>query len=99
MEFITGILTSRLPDFAIIVLALIILIINNRKIEKQLEKFEYKIEKLEERLEQISVDFVSKEQHYQDVSGWRGEIRKVEDRIERLADKIIEIVKIMEVKK
>lgn len=99
MEFLTGLLASKLPDFGIVILALVILIFNNRKIERQLEKFEHKIEKFEERLEQMSVDFVSKEQHYQDVSGWRGEIRKVEDRIERLADKLIEIVKIMEVKK
>ena len=99
MDLFINALLGNIPGFGIVVVAVIVLIISNRRLEQQLSKFEQRIERLEEKIEQMTLDFISKEQHYQDVSGWRGELRKLEDRIERLTDKLLEVVKCMEVRK
>ena len=64
-----------------------------KKLEKHVEKLEKKIEKIEG----LQKDFITKEEHYRDVSGWRGEIRRIEDKIDRLFEGLME--KIMEVVK
>jgi hypothetical protein len=43
-------------------------------------KLEKRIEKIEEKLEMM----VSRETYYRDVSGWRGEINRLEDKIDNL---------------
>lgn len=99
MDFLNTLLSSKLTDYGTLILSIIVLIITGNRLQKQVEHLENKIEKLEEKMEQITTDFITKEQHYQDVSGWRGEIRKLEDRMERIMDKLLEIVKTMEVRK
>ncbi len=99
MDFINGLLSSKLTDYGTLILSIVVLVITANRLQKQVEHLESKIEKLEERIEQITTDFITKEQHYQDVSGWRGEIRKLEDRMERIMDKLLEIVKTMEVRR
>ena len=49
-----------------------------------------RVERLEKRIESMSSEFITKEDHYRDVSGWRGEIQRLEDRIERLIEKVLE---------
>jgi len=56
-------------------------------------RLEKKIEKLEEQIQNITEEFVSKEEHYRDVSGWRGEINKLEDKIDKMMWKIMEAKK------
>lgn len=53
-------------------------------------RLEKRIEKFEEQVKDIKEDFVTKEEHYRDISGWRGEINKLEDKIERLIEKVLE---------
>ena len=64
-----------------------------KKLSEHVEKLEKRIEKLEG----MQRDFITKEEHYRDVSGWRGEIRRVEDKIDKLSETLLE--KIMEVLK
>ncbi len=55
-----------------------------------LRKLERRVEKLEEKIDAMHDEFITKEDHYRDISGWRGEIHRLEDRIERFFEKIME---------
>lgn len=55
-----------------------------------LRKLERRVEKLEEKIDAMHDEFITKEDYYRDISGWRGEIYRLEDRIERFFEKIME---------
>ncbi|HIC97030.1 MAG TPA: hypothetical protein EYP11_01350 [Aquificaceae bacterium] len=54
-----------------------------------LRKLERRVEKLEEKIDAMHEEFISKEDYYRDISGWRGEIHKLDTKIDRLVEKII----------
>lgn len=87
-------LLKQIPAFALLVFVVILTWHVIRKLETTISKLEQKIEKLEQKFEAIAHEMVTREQHYQDVSGWRGEIQRLEDKLERqitrLLDKIVE---------
>jgi|GEM_PF-1360034 hypothetical protein len=56
----------------------------DRVIEKLVEKFDQNLEHLERRVEIIERDFVSREEHYRDFSGWREELRHIDRKIDSL---------------
>lgn len=56
-------------------------------------RLEKKLEKFEEQIGNIKDEFVTKEEHYRDISGWRGEINRLENKIERLIEKVLEAKK------
>ncbi len=99
MELVLKALYSNAPNYFLILIAISMGWYVIKQLEGIIRKLEAKIEKLEEKIEAMSTDFVTKEQHYRDISGWRGEIHKLEDKlernIERLLEKIIEITKMM----
>jgi archaellum component FlaC len=90
---------NQMPQYFLLVIAVTLGWYVIKKLEETIHQLEKKIERLEEKIEAISTDFITKEQHYRDVSGWRGEIQRLEDRVERnmerLLEKIIEITKIV----
>jgi len=47
---------------------------------------ETKIEEIQQQLK----DFITKEEHYRDVSGWRGELQKLDAKLDRFIEKFIE---------
>ena len=47
---------------------------------------ETKIEEIQQQLR----DFITKEEHYRDVSGWRGELQKLDAKLDRFIEKFIE---------
>ena len=55
-----------------------------------LHRLEKKVEKMENKLDTMHDEFITKEDHYRDISGWRGEIHRLEDKIERLIEKVLE---------
>lgn len=55
-----------------------------------LKRLEKRVEKLEEKIDAVQDEFISKEDHYRDISGWRGEIHRLEDKVERILEKILE---------
>ena len=65
------------------------------------QRLDKRMEKLENKLETIGEEFVSREEHYRDISGWRGEVSKLEMKIggeinrldlkiDRLMEKLLE---------
>jgi len=99
MHFVLRALYSNASNYFLMIIAISIGWYVIRNLEETIHKLEAKIEKLEEKIEAMSTDFVTKEQHYRDISGWRGEIHKLEDKldrnIERLLERILEITKIV----
>lgn len=58
-----------------------------------LKKLEKRVERLEEKMDAMHDEFITKEDHYRDISGWRGEIHKVDTKIDRLMEKLLEVLK------
>ena len=58
-----------------------------------LHRLEKRVEKMENKLDAMQDEFITKEDHYRDISGWRGEIHRLEDKIERLIEKVLEAKK------
>jgi len=55
-------------------------------IEERNTNIEAKIEEIQHQLR----DFITKEEHYRDVSGWRGELQKLDAKLDRFIEKFIE---------
>ncbi|MCX7999772.1 MAG: hypothetical protein N3A69_12620 [Leptospiraceae bacterium] len=87
-------LLKSLPDYMLLILALVLGWYVIKKLEQKIEKLEHKIEALERKLEAIAHEMVTREQHYQDVSGWRSEILRMEDKFERQITRVLD--KLME---
>ena len=58
-----------------------------------MKKLERRVERLEEKMDAMHDEFITKEDHYRDISGWRGEIHKVDTKIDRLMEKLLEVLK------
>lgn len=58
-----------------------------------MRKLERRVEKLEEKIDAMHEEFITKEDHYRDISGWRGEIHKLDTKIDRLMEKLLEVIK------
>jgi uncharacterized coiled-coil protein SlyX len=56
----------------------------------QTGELERRVEKLEEKIDAMHEEFITKEDHYRDISGWRGEIHKLDSKIDRLMEKLLE---------
>lgn len=58
------------------------------EIQKEREtKIDSKIAEIENQMK----DYITKEEHYRDVSGWRGELQKLEAKLDRFIEKFIEV--------
>ena len=53
----------------------------------------FRLEKRIDRLEEKFENMVSREEHYRDLSGWRGEIQRLDDKISRMFEKLLEVRK------
>jgi predicted nucleic acid-binding Zn-ribbon protein len=49
-------------------------------------KFDDKIANIENQMK----DFITKEEHYRDVSGWRGELQKLENKLDRFIERFLD---------
>lgn len=101
-----GVISKDVMPFVIISLILYHLYNSGKnieKIEKSIEKHvsstKEQIDKINIKIETMEREFITKEQHYQDFDGWRGEIHRLEDRMEKFFDRLIELIKSMEAKK
>lgn len=47
-------------------------------------KLEKRLEKLEEKINEFQSHYITKDTYYRDVSGWRGEIHRLEDKIDKM---------------
>jgi len=59
----------------------------SKMLKEREEKIDYKIAEIESQMK----DLITKEEHYRDVSGWRGELQKLDAKLDRFIEKFIEI--------
>jgi len=60
-------------------------------LSKMLQERDLKIDDKITEIESQMKDFITKEEHYRDVSGWRGELQKLDAKLDRFIEKFIEI--------
>jgi len=58
-----------------------------------MRKLERRVERLEEKIDAMHDEFITKEDHYRDISGWRGEIHRLEDKIDRFSERVMEVLR------
>jgi len=82
---------------AAIFVAVIVLVVFTRqqqeKINRLTEIIEERNANVEAKIDEIQhqlKDFITKEEHYRDVSGWRGELQKLDAKLDRFIEKFIE---------
>lgn len=98
-----GVVSKDVAPVVILFLIIYHLFSNNKtieRIEKTIEKSSQDTKdsflKLSQRIDVIEKEFVTKEQHYQDVDGWRGEIHRLEDKMERFFDRLTKLIEYLE---
>jgi len=89
-----GRLITPQASMLIVVVALVIFArFQQDKINRLAESIEDRDENIETKIDEIQQqlkDFVTKEDHYRDVSGWRGELQKLDAKLDRFIEKFIE---------
>ena len=97
MEVALLALQQAITHQAAIFVAVIVLVVftkqQQEKINKLTEFIEDRNQNIEAKIEEIQQqlkDFITKEEHYRDVSGWRGELQKLDAKLDRFIEKFIE---------
>jgi uncharacterized coiled-coil protein SlyX len=97
MDFISIALTKIItPEMStIITLVAIVFLIRKQEekidnLSKILKEKELKVEVKIEEIQNQMKDFITKEEHYRDVSGWRGELQKLESKLDRFIERFLD---------
>lgn len=86
-------LIRTIPEDVLPIVMIILLAYHLYYTNKAIERIEKSVSSLKEEIEELKASTVSKEQHLHDVSGWRWEIQRLEDRIEKSFDRLAEFIK------
>jgi F0F1-type ATP synthase membrane subunit b/b' len=84
------------PQASMLIIVIVLLIFaryQQDKINRLTEFIEDRNANIEQKIEEIQQqlkDFITKEEHYRDVSGWRGELQKLDAKLDRFIEKFIE---------
>ncbi|QID32313.1 hypothetical protein [Pampinifervens florentissimum] len=77
------------------VVVLIILLYHMWHINRAIDKIEKTITTLKEDVALLEKNKIDKDEHLQDVSGWRWEIQRLEDRMEKFFDRLTELIQML----
>lgn len=88
-------LLKLIPQDVLPVVMLIMIIFHLYHTNKTMERIEKNISSLKDEIEQLKSTTVTKEQHLHDVSGWRWEIQRLEDRMEKFFDRLTELIQML----
>lgn len=77
------------------VVVLIILLYHMWHISRAIDKIEKTITTLKEDVALLEKNKIDKDEHLQDVSGWRWEIQRLEDRMEKFFDRLTELIQML----
>ncbi len=77
------------------IVVLIILLYHIWHMNKAIERIEKTITMLKEDMALLEKNKVDKDEHLQDVSGWRWEIQRLEDRMEKFFDRLTELIQML----
>ncbi len=95
MEFAVGSLFKLVSEEMLPVIVLVLLAYHILHMNKAIEKIEKNINSLKEEIQVLEKTKVNKEDHLQDVSGWRWEIQRLEDRMEKFFDRLTELIQML----
>lgn len=90
-----GTLLKLLSEDMLPVVVLIILLYHIWHMNKAIERIEKTITMLKEDMALLEKNKVDKDEHLQDVSGWRWEIQRLEDRMEKFFDRLTELIQML----
>jgi len=54
-----------------------------------IQRLDRRMERLEGKIEAMREEYVLREEHYRDISGWKGEINRLDAKIDRLTEIIL----------
>ncbi|MEM0326769.1 MAG: hypothetical protein QW733_07045 [Desulfurococcaceae archaeon] len=80
------------------IVVLIILLYHMWYINRAIDKIEKTITTLKEDVALLEKNKIDKDEHLQDVSGWRWEIQRLEDRMEKFFDRLTELIQMLKEK-
>lgn len=83
---------------ALALVVLLALIFQLFYMNKAIERVEKAVSRLKEDIEALERKKVDKEVHLQDVSGWRWEIQRLEERMEKFFDRLTELIQLLKEK-
>jgi len=86
-------ITHQVAIFVAVIVLVVFTKQQQEKINRLAESIEERNTNIEAKIEEIQHqlrDFITKEEHYRDVSGWRGELQKLDAKLDRFIEKFIE---------
>jgi len=86
-------ITHQVAIFVAVIVLVVFTKQQQEKINRLAESIEDRNANIEAKIEEIQQqlrDFITKEEHYRDVSGWRGELQKLDAKLDRFIEKFIE---------
>jgi len=86
-------ITHQVAIFVAVIVLVVFTKQQQEKINRLTESIEERNTNIEAKIEEIQHqlrDFITKEEHYRDVSGWRGELQKLDAKLDRFIEKFIE---------
>lgn len=87
-----------ISEEALVLVVLLALIFQLFYMNKAIERVEKAVSRLKEDIEALERKKVDKEVHLQDVSGWRWEIQRLEERMEKFFDRLTELIQLLKEK-
>lgn len=87
-----------ISEEALTLVVLLALIFQLFYMNKAIERVEKAVSRLKEDIEALERKKVDKEVHLQDVSGWRWEIQRLEERMEKFFDRLTELIQLLKEK-
>jgi predicted nucleic acid-binding Zn-ribbon protein len=87
-----------ISEEALALVVLLALIFQLFYMNKAIERVEKAVSRLKEDIEALERKKVDKEVHLQDVSGWRWEIQRLEERMEKFFDRLTELIQLLKEK-
>lgn len=87
-----------ISEEALALVVLLALIFQVFYMNKAIERVEKAVSRLKEDIEALERKKVDKEVHLQDVSGWRWEIQRLEERMEKFFDRLTELIQLLKEK-
>jgi hypothetical protein len=97
MDFLGIVFGKILTPATSIVVTLVALVFLLRRQEEKIDNLfeilkerETKIDNKIAEIENQMKDFITKEEHYRDVSGWRGELQKLESKLDRFIERFLD---------
>jgi predicted Abi (CAAX) family protease len=76
-----------------LILLIVVILWFRKDLVKRIDDFEEEMKSIRNDIEYIKREYVKKEDYYQDLSGWRSELGRVIERIDKMMEMIVRVMK------